>query len=812
MPDLVVRGSRWSSRQPSLSQRCRRRVRCERTVRKALGTVSTVLASARIPEAVWDCQRVPVFTPRQHLPRGFRGALLGVSALAILGASGPHATAATCEAESARVAGVDRLEFEWELTSIGQHRVRAYHDFNRVGTALYSTVSESLVRSPGEVETFGNIPASHYSTGTYNWRIWLWSGPGSPWYYPPGPYWTSCGGPQISLDRPPAPTVGLTGSGTTDDGWRRPTSGQQVRVSPPDGAATRAEYVRFQYDDGGWGPHVRSPAAIPTTGVRRAEAYSESEGRLTGSRSSMVIRTDSTPPSAPSVSAAQVEEGSSRPLSITGGSDAGSGFGAYEARFISPSGRASTWSALATAAVPVGHGRGGSVLEVRACDRVGNCSQAARVEIAHAPQPNPAQHAAPSGASKRPPERTQRFPPSDVTPVITAVVPVRPHSGSGRVYVSMNRAALLDVTLGDARRPAWRVWVGKGKTLLRLPARSRSPRRATVSIRPTAGSVSGSPVSTSVRFPRAPAARSTSRSRLSRFHSGSRFFLYDVDAAVREIIHPSDGSTGLSRRRGAFRQEPSRGGLFSANDRGGRLGKVNERNLHGLSAEAIAATLRSAIERSPAHAIGIDELTPMASDPRGPRIRNGRIPPPDPNSFASRFAQAMELLDVPSPFGETWAGRIHVYIAPAVGSAIAAGRGPDRNLGRDGIARFRTYRTAMSGLARAGGVWIEMYHGHTRRVTPFTAEEWKRTPRAFVNELRRAGGDTSRLHFLLPGTSGYPKGKLPAGCVTPMRCVWELAESTSAGRLILRNGVGGYRLGDQARPWLAEWQRRAGKQ
>ena len=64
---------------------------------------------------------------------------------------------------------------------------------------------------------------------------------------------------------------------------------------------------------------------------------------------------------------------------------------------------------------------------------------------------------------------------------------------------------------------------------------------------------------------------------------------------MREIIHPSDGSTGLSRRRGAFRQEPSRGGLFSANDRGGRLGKVNERNLHGLSAEAIAGQIASAI-------------------------------------------------------------------------------------------------------------------------------------------------------------------------------------------------------------------------
>jgi hypothetical protein len=235
---------------------------------------------------------------------------------------------------------------------------------------------------------------------------------------------------------------------------------------------------------------------------------------------------------------------------------------------------------------------------------------------------------------------------------------------------------------------------------------------------------------------------------------------------------------------------------------------VNERNLHDLSAEAIADTLRTAIDRAPANAIGIDELTPMASDPRGPRIRNGRIPPADPNSFASRFSRAMEILDVPSPYGETWAGRVHVYIAPAVGSAIAAGRGPDRNLGRDGIARYRTYRTAMKGLARAGGVWIEMYHGHTGRVTPFTATEWKRAPRAFVSEFRLAAGDTSRLHFLLPGSQVYPRGPLPAGCITPMRCAWELAESTSAGRLILRNGVGGYRLGDQARPRLAEWQRR----
>ncbi|MGB0731043.1 MAG: hypothetical protein ACPGRF_02575, partial [Miltoncostaeaceae bacterium] len=58
-------------------------------------------------------------------------------------------------------------------------------------------------------------------------------------------------------------------------------------------------------------------------------------------------------------------------------------------------------------------------------------------------------------------------------------------------------------------------------------------------------------------------------------------------------------------------------------------------------------------------------------------------------------------------------------------------------------------------------------------------------PAAFRAEYRRAGGDPSRLHFLLTGTDRYPRGRLPAGWVTPQACQWELAESTSAGRAIL---------------------------
>jgi hypothetical protein len=81
-------------------------------------------------------------------------------------------------------------------------------------------------------------------------------------------------------------------------------------------------------------------------------------------------------------------------------------------------------------------------------------------------------------------------------------------------------------------------------------------------------------------------------------------------------------------------------------------------------------------------------------------------------------------------------------------------------------------------------------------------------PAAFTAEYRRAGGDPSRLHFLITGTDAYPPGPLPAGCTTPMACQWALAESTAAGRAIRANGAGGYRLGSHARPWLAEWQAR----
>lgn len=723
-----------------------------------------------------------------------------MSAAALASAGADRAPgAATCEAESLEVSSTDRIEFSWEMTRLDRGSVRAYHDFRHLETSTYKTVASSTEASTGDIATYGWVPPATYQSGTYEWRIWLWSGPGTPSYYPPGPYWTSCAGPRILLERPAAPDLMPIGRGVTDDGWRRPAKGQRLNATAAGGHGTRGESVRFQYEDGSWGPYMPSPAVIPDVPVRQAEAFSESHDRLTGSRARLRFRADVTPPPRPTMSTDRVEARPGAAVLIGGADDSESGLGHFEHRYLSPAGGVTGWQTTEGQRIAVEPRHAGFTVETRACDRVGNCSEPARVAIVATPATTP-----------EPPKREHHYPASSATPVIEMIRPARPHGGAARLRVQMNRPAQLDITVGDAARPAWQVWVGNGSTLLRLPSTSRLARRAAVTIQPVAGSAVGAPAVATVRFPRATTKRDRQARALTRFQPSARFFLYGMDAAVREIVHPSDGGQGLGHARGAFRQEPSRGGLFSSRDRGGRLGKINERAIREMGAEDIAATLRKAIAKAPSHSIALDELTPMASDPKGPKIKGGRIPPPDPQSFASQFSRAMEILDVPSPYGGSWAGRIHVYLAPSVGSAIAKGRGPDRNLGSDGVARFRTYRTAMLGLARAGGVWVEMYRSSRSGLQPFTAEVWKTAPRALVAEMRRAGGDTSRLHFLLAGVRGYPRGRaLPVGCVTPMRCAWALAESTSAGRMILRNGVGGYRLSDQARPWLAEWQARA---
>ncbi len=287
--------------------------------------------------------------------------------------------------------------------------------------------------------------------------------------------------------------------------------------------------------------------------------------------------------------------------------------------------------------------------------------------------------------------------------------------------------------------------------------------------------------------------------------------VYDTDAGVHALVNPASGP-GLTPGRGALRQEPGPGGMLTGGDPTRfAVAKVSGADLEHMSPRAMASLLRARIRRgehgAQAHLVTVDELGAPYADARPRRVvRGARLPRVSPRWPGSRFTQAMRLLDRPSPYGGTWASRVHVYLAPTVHSSIAAGRGPQRNLGRDGKPHLRSWRAVMPGLALAGGVHLQMYHARGGARWAFTAGEWRRVPAATVGLLRRYGGDAARVHFVMSAV-GMPAGA-PAGCGSPAACTWTLASSTPWGRTVLANGPGVYRIGPDAPDWLAQFNAR----
>jgi hypothetical protein len=320
--------------------------------------------------------------------------------------------------------------------------------------------------------------------------------------------------------------------------------------------------------------------------------------------------------------------------------------------------------------------------------------------------------------------------------------------------------------------------------------------------------------------------------------------VYDETEAVQALTSPNGSGQPLTAERGLLRQDPGRGGIFDPKGRDGqfRVAKVSAGSLLGLSAEGMAGVIREQIdhpkEPNSSGLVGIDEIGNVWNDGRvkityawhsvrgkrirvashnklvitkhGYRIVRGPAPLPrvDPDGPASRLSQALEILSgVPYPRGGNYAERVHIYLAPAFMSSIALGRGPHHNLGNDGKPHKATWRGVMPALARAGGVWLEMYHfTKAGGVTPATAAEWRAAPSVFSRYLVRFKGDSTRLHMMMSAANALPSGA-PATCGAPMACQWALADSTDGGHKMLLNGAGAYRLGSQAGAWRAEFNR-----
>jgi hypothetical protein len=320
--------------------------------------------------------------------------------------------------------------------------------------------------------------------------------------------------------------------------------------------------------------------------------------------------------------------------------------------------------------------------------------------------------------------------------------------------------------------------------------------------------------------------------------------VYDQKEAVRDLTSIAGPGMPLSAERGLVRQDPGPFGIFDPQGRDAqfRVAKVSGSSLLPLSAEGMAGVIRAQIdnpkEPNSSGLVSIDEIGNAWNDGRvrityawhsvrGKRIRvassnklvvtkygykivRGPAPLPvvDPDGPASRLSQALEVLSgVPYPGGGNYAEKVQIYIAPAFMSSIALGRGPHHNLGNDGKPHRATWRGVMPALARAGGVWLEMYH-YTRAggVTPAVAAEWRAAPGVFSRYLVRFHGDRTRVHMMMTAANAMPR-RAAASCGAPMACQWNLANSTAAGHLMLLNGPGGYRLGSQATAWRAEFNR-----
>lgn len=174
--------------------------------------------------------------------------------------------------------------------------------------------------------------------------------------------------------------------------------------------------------------------------------------------------------------------------------------------------------------------------------------------------------------------------------------------------------------------------------------------------------------------------------------------------------------------------------------------------LLGRSATAMAALLRAGIADSPVSLVFIDEISAEFRGPDGVALR----------------AAMEQLAREPSPVpGRTMADRVQMYV-PSPGWMLQDPGG---------------WGDAFAAMSLAGGVWLEAFRARGGRPHPWTDEEWATWPGAFADLFRRAGGDVGRAHLLIGG-SGVARS-----------FAW--AHRGAACRL-LRNGVGAYRVGDEA--------------
>jgi len=315
--------------------------------------------------------------------------------------------------------------------------------------------------------------------------------------------------------------------------------------------------------------------------------------------------------------------------------------------------------------------------------------------------------------------------------------------------------------------------------------------------------------------------------------------VYSDEESASKILK---GGAALSPKDGLFRQDPGRGGVFRDGYDHHRLAKTSGHDLAKMTVNEMVETLKTQIDGGEdvlggrSHIVMVDEIGNAFRDKKAKRcfkkvsIRGSRTvkiacqnrikltkngwklvigkakPPPKQgkNHPGTRLTKAMKNLDA-MPWGtegESYADRVHFYLAPALVTLVGQGKGKHFTFNRKGTLNIRPgMRGVAGGLARGGGVWMQMYHGNGKAVSSKT---WKFAALRLDRYMKQNGGTKNRVHFMMHGTKSKPRGA--KGCKTPMACNWALAKK-GYNKRVLKRGVGVWKAGNQAAEWREEYKK-----
>lgn len=255
--------------------------------------------------------------------------------------------------------------------------------------------------------------------------------------------------------------------------------------------------------------------------------------------------------------------------------------------------------------------------------------------------------------------------------------------------------------------------------------------------------------------------------------SGARhhlIYLSESDIApILDVMMPQGG--GPLERLNVYRQVPGETTRVSPRL---RIARVTGTNLAPLSASAMAAKLRAAIDGTctstlpcTSHLTSIDDV--------GVAFRGAP---------GRRLLKAMGMLDQPTQWGSTYAKRIVMYVPIEMIDAIRTGK------------MRPAWTDAVKAVALGESYWLEMYRSiAVGEIGDVDYTSWTAGVRSTVSALRANGGEMSRMHFIMGPGWGEVAGMPDAVCPRHFGCQWKATRMNALNRRLASNGIGLYRFG-----------------